>query len=413
MNLSKELTERGFINQFSSENLEDIIDGEKRTVYHGIDPSADSAQAGNMVIWMMLKHLANNGHKIIFLIGGATGMIGDPKPNTERELKDKVVVEDNVVKIKKQAEDFFSDHEVEFVNNLDWLENMSLLEFLREVGKHYTINELVKKDAIATRLQSDTGLSYTEFAYPLLQGYDYYQLFKDKNCTVQIGGSDQWGNIVSGVELVRRKEQTEVFAITAPLVVDKTTGKKFGKSEGNSVWLDKEKTSPYEFYQFWLNVSDENVFDYLKLFTFISLDEVKKIEEKTKDNPGAREAQKTLAQAVTTIVHGEEEVEKVMRINEVFFGKLSFSSLTQDEISVVKKNAPYTPSQNEAQLVDVLVESGLASSKREAKTFIETGAVQISGNKTIDTNLKLSEAEHGKYLFLKRGKKKMSLIEII
>jgi tyrosyl-tRNA synthetase len=214
MSLAQELRERGFIHQISGPSLEAIIDGEKRTIYHGIDPSADSAHAGNLVNWMFLLHLAKAGHKVIFLVGGGTGLIGDPKPEGERQLKEVTEVAENVAKLKAQAEKFFVGHTIEFVNNLEWLGELKFIDFLRDIGKHYTVNELIKKDAIATRLSSDVGLSYTEFAYPLLQGYDYLQLFETKGCTVQVGGSDQWGNIVSGVELVRRKKQAEVYAIT-------------------------------------------------------------------------------------------------------------------------------------------------------------------------------------------------------
>ncbi len=413
MSLSKELKDRGFIHQFSSDNLEDILDGGKRTIYHGIDPSSDSAQVGNMVVWMMLRRLAEAGHKIIFLVGGGTGMIGDPKPNMERELKTSISVQKNVEKIKKQAENFFKGFDIEFVNNLDWLGELKFIDFLRDVGKHYTVNELIKKDAIATRLSSDTGLSYTEFAYPLLQGYDYYQLFKTKGCTVQVGGSDQWGNMVSGVELVRRKEQSEVFAVTVPLVINKNTGKKFGKSEGDTIWLDSKKTSAYTFYQFWLNVSDEVVFDYLKLFTPLSLEDIEKIKETSENNPGERKAQQTLSKSITTLIHGDEEMNKVRRINEVFFGKAALSSLTEEELKIVKEGAPYSTSGDDSSLVDVLVDSELASSKREARTFVETGAVQVGGEKITDTEYKISKSKQGENFLLKRGKKKTSLIEII
>ena len=257
MKLSEQLTARGFIHQFTGESLAEVLDNDKRIIYHGIEPSADSAHVGNMVIWLLLRHLADAGHTIIFLVGGGTGMIGDPKPDAERVLQDESVIDTNVKKIKAQAERLIGGDiaSINFVNNKDWLAKEGLLTFLRDIGKHFTVNELIKKDAISKRLSSDTGLSYTEFAYPLLQGYDYLVLNREYGCDVQVGGSDQWGNIVSGVDLIRRKEQKTVHAITAPLVVDKATGKKFGKSEGNAVWLDSEKTSPYAFYQFWLNTS--------------------------------------------------------------------------------------------------------------------------------------------------------------
>ncbi|MEY3783908.1 MAG: hypothetical protein RLZZ230_230, partial [Candidatus Parcubacteria bacterium] len=381
MNLAHELTERGFIHQISAANLSDIIGGEKRTIYQGIDPSGDSAHVGHMVIWLLLRHLAQTGHKIIFLVGGGTGMIGDPKPDAERQLKDAQAVADNVSKLKAQAEKFFVGYEIEFVNNYDWLGDLKLIDFLRDIGKHYTVNELIKKDAIATRLASDTGLSYTEFAYPLLQGFDYYQLFQAKGCTVQIGGSDQWGNIISGVELIRRKAQTEVFAITVPLVIDKATGKKFGKSEGNAVWLDETKTSPYQFYQFWLNVSDESAVDYLKLFTFLTLEEIEVINQDFKLNPGQRAAQKSLALAVTEIVHGAESAQASQNVSEILFGGKSLEQLGDDEKNILLENAPQQKITSGMTLIDILIETGLATSKREARTFIESGAVSLNGEK--------------------------------
>lgn len=413
MSLANELQEREFINQISSPSLEEIVDGGKRTIYHGIDPSADSAHAGNMVIWMLLKHLANAGHKIIFLVGGATGMIGDPKPDAERELKDPALVLENVKKIKAQAEKFFVGQDIEFVNNLEWLGEMPLLEFLRDVGKHYTVNELIKKEAIANRLKSDTGLSYTEFAYPLLQGYDFYQLFSNKGCTVQVGGSDQWGNIISGVELVRRKAQEEVFAITVPLVIDKATGKKFGKSEGNAVWLDAEKTPPYQFYQFWFNVSDESVVDHLKRFTFLPLDKIEEIKQEFERNPGQRSAQKILAFAVTEIVHGKETAEAAQNVSEILFSGRSMDGLSEAEKEILLANAPTTKVSTGSTVVDVLVEAGLASSKREARTFIESGAVCLGNEKITDVERVLAKEDFtGNLAILRRGKKQLHILSL-
>tara|TARA_B100000508_G_scaffold141049_1_gene145613 strand:- start:6632 stop:7876 length:1245 start_codon:yes stop_codon:yes gene_type:complete len=411
MKLSQELETRGFIHQISGENLAQIVDGEKRTIYHGIDPTADSAHAGNMAVWVLLKHLVNDGHKIIFLVGGGTGMIGDPKPDAERELKTIEQVEENVSKIRAQAEVFFGAEAVEFTNNHEWLAKLTLIEFLRDIGKHYTVNELIKKDAIASRLSSDTGLSYTEFAYPLLQGYDFLELFKSKGCTVQVGGSDQWGNIISGVELIRRKEQAEAFALTVPLIVDKATGKKFGKSEGNAVWLDKEKTSPYEFYQFWLNVSDESVVDYLKLFTFRALDEIEEVEREWSGDPGARLAQKKLAFSVTELVHGEEQAEAAQNVSELLFGGGDIAALNETELVMIKENAPTSAVESGQTVVDVLVNSELAQSKREARTFIESGAISLDGQKidNVEATVNTTEFSNGVGL-LRRGKKQLSIL---
>lgn len=413
MSLARELQERGFVHQISGPSLEAIIDGEKRTIYHGIDPSADSAHAGNFVSWMLLKHLAKAGHRIIFLVGGGTGMIGDPKPDAERQLKDATLVAENVRKLKEQAQRFFSGYDIEFVNNIEWLGELKFIDFLRDIGKHYTVNELIKKDAIATRLSSDTGLSYTEFAYPLLQGYDYLQLFETKGCTVQVGGSDQWGNIVSGVELIRRKRQAEVYAITVPLVIDKSTGKKFGKSEGNAVWLDPQKTSPYQFYQFWLNVDDESVVDHLKRFTSLSLEQIEEVKRSFEKDPGSRIAQKTLAFAVTEIVHGIDVATAVRNVSEILFGERTLENLSEVEREMLLQNAPTSEAVSGTLVVDILVESRLASSKREARTFIESGAISIDGQKIegVDTIITETQAKNGLVL-LKRGKRQLCVIQV-
>ncbi len=409
MKLSEELVARGFINQFTAETLAEIIDVEPRTVYHGIDPTADSAHAGNFVNWMFLRHLANAGHKVIFLVGGGTGMIGDPKPDVERSLVAREVVEERVLKLKAQAEKLVSASGVMFVNNYDWLSELSLIGFLRDIGKHFTVNELIKKDAIATRLNNETGLSYTEFAYPLLQAYDYLTLHRMHGCDLQIGGSDQWGNIVAGVDLVRRIEQKTVHAITTPLIVDKATGKKFGKSEGNAVWLDAEKTSPFAFYQFWLNVSDESVIDYLKLFTFLPLTEITAVEGELITNPGARAAQRRLASEITAFVHGEAVAATVTKVSDVLFGEAAIASLAPAEIALLEANAPLTDAVAGTALVDVLVTAALASSKREARTFIEGGAVSVNGEKVNDVDRTLTESG---LVLLRRGKKQVSLIKV-
>ncbi len=412
MNLTAELQARGFINQASNESLEIIFDSEKRVVYHGIDPSASSAHAGNFVLWMFLKHLVNAGHQVVFLVGGGTGMIGDPKPDSERILKSQEDVNANVTKIKRQAEQFFGREKVIFVDNYDWLGSLKLLDFLRDIGKHFTVNELVKKDAISRRLTSEVGLSYTEFAYPLLQAYDYLNLYKEKNCTLQIGGSDQWGNLVAGVDLIRRVEKAVVYAVTAPLIIDKATGKKFGKSEGNAIWLDPEKTSPYAFYQFWLNVPDESVIEYLKLFTFLPLAEISGLEAEVKNNPSARMAQKKLAAAVTTLVHGEDKCEQVIKVTMCLFGETLIKDLSTDELMVLRDSAPLASVAEDSLLLDSLVESGLVSSKREARTFIETGAVAVNGVKITDIDYRIKKAIDGELVHLKRGKKQVVVLAV-
>jgi len=408
MKLSEVLQSRGFVHQFTAEHLSDIVDKEKRVVYHGFDPSADSIHAGNFVQWMLLRHLADYGHKVILLVGGATGRIGDPKPDSERPLIDEKEINHRVSKMKAQAE-LLLGKTVELVNNYDWFEHIKFIDFLRDVGKHFTVNELIKKEAIATRLQSEVGLSYTEFAYPLVQGFDYLTLYRDKNCTLQTGGSDQWGNMIAGVDLIRRTEQAEAHVLTTPIIVDKATGKKFGKSEGNAIWLDPEKTSPYEFYQFWLNVSDESAVDYLKLFTFLSLDEIASLAADLECNPGERTAQKKLAYEVTQLVHGQSEADLSKEVSEILFGNMDVSDISSAGIAILKTQAPcFTTTSND--LVDVLVETNLASSKREARTFIESGAIKINGEKVsnVDTKVKPDVLP---ITLISRGKKQMVVID--
>lgn len=412
MSLAAELKKRGFIHQTSAESLEDVLDNGPRTIYHGVDPSADSIQAGNFASWMLLRHLKDAGHTVVLLVGGGTGMIGDPKPDVERTLSTPEEVAARVKKIEAQAKRLLGDGVV-FVNNHDWLSKLGLIEFLRDIGKHFTVNELIKKDAIATRLQSDQGLSYTEFAYPLLQGYDFLELYRRHGCTVQVGGSDQWGNMIAGVELIRRKEQIAAHVITIPLIVDKATGKKLGKSEGNSVWLDAEKTSPFAFYQFWFNVGDENVIDYLKIFTRLSLAEIDVIAADFAKNPGSRSAQRRLAEEITIIVHGADKAKMMANVSDIIFGTRSLGLLTESEKVVLLENAPQSVVTAGQQLVEVLVETGLASSKREARTFIESGAVALNSNKITEPATILSD---GLFVFgvaiLRRGKKHVHLLTV-
>ncbi len=417
MKVSEVLQKRGFIHQISGESLTEIVDGDKRTIYHGVDPTADSIHAGNFANWMLLRHLSDAGHKVILLIGGGTGMIGDPKPDVERPLTPPEEVAARVVKLQAQARQLLGGQNVEFVNNHDWLSKLPLIDFLRDIGKHFTVNELIKKDAIATRLAGEHGISYTEFAYPLLQGYDYLELNRTRGCDVQVGGSDQWGNIVAGVDLVRKKERKTVYAITIPLIVDKTTGKKFGKSEGNAVWLDREKTTPYGFYQFWLNVTDDNVIDYLKIFTLLSLEEISDIESTHTGAPEERHAQKILAQKVTTIVHGEETAIAVVTVSNLLFGEGNIAALSAEGKKVLLENAPTFTAKDSVQqgltFVDLLVECGLANSKREARSFIENGAISIAGQKILDVDAVLSSGYFDEGIaLLKRGKKQYVVLEL-
>lgn len=415
MKLSEELAARGFVYQHTGESVAEVFDGASRTIYHGIDPSADSAHVGNMVIWMLLRHLVQAGHKVVFLIGGGTGMIGDPKPDAERDLADESVVVDRVLRLTAQAERLVGGGEqaITFVNNKDWLGSVSLLHFLRDIGKHFTVNELMKKDAIANRLRSDVGISYTEFAYPLLQAYDYLTLYRQYGCDVQVGGADQWGNIVSGVELVRRVEQQTVHAFTVPLITDKATGKKFGKSEGNAVWLDPVKTTPYEFYQFWFNVSDENVEDYLKVFTVLPLDEITDIIQVWEKDPASRSAQQHLAYTVTAYVHGTDTAQQVQNASTCVFGGSTVANLSPEEVELVKTQLPFQSVSADTTIVDVVVIAGLATSKREARTFMESGAITIDGSKCLNGSLLVGVYKQATpYVLLKRGKKQYALVEV-
>lgn len=389
-----------------------LLDKGSKTIYHGVDPTADSIHAGNFASWMLLSHLVKAGHKVILLVGGGTGMIGDPKPDVERPLTPPEEVAKRVEKLQKQAKRLMGNSII-FVNNHEWLAKLNLIDFLRDIGKHFTVNELIKKDAIANRLKGDQGISYTEFAYPLLQGYDFLELYTRYGCDIQVGGSDQWGNIIAGVELIRRKKQATAYALTIPLIIDKATGKKFGKSEGNAIWLDPEKTSPFTFYQFWFNVSDENVIDYLKIFTFLPLTDIGEIAREFQKNPGARMAQKTLAEAITTIVHGAETARTIANVSDIIFGSRSLGMITEAEKTILLENAPTTEVKGGEALAEVLVTAGLATSKREARTFMESGAVTLNGNKITDTAAIVNE---GQFVFglaiLRRGKKQVQVLKL-
>ena len=376
--LSEILKSRGYVYQHSSEKLEEITDGPKRTVYLGIDPTADSIHVGNLAAYMLLRCFAEAGHKVILIVGGGTGMIGDPKPDVERPLLDGATISARVKKLKVQSEKLLGGIEVEVINNADWLTKLNLVEFLRDVGKYFTVNSLVKKEAIEARMESEEGISFTEFSYPLLQAYDFWHLYKEYKCDVQIGGSDQWGNIVAGVELIRRKENRIACALTIPIITDNANGKKFGKSEGNAVWLDPEMTSPYQFYQFWLNTSDESVGDYLKLFTMLGEMEIAAALELHKRSPQERHAQQILAREVTTLVHGEIAAQTAEKVSQVLFGDGSLD-VDKETMSMLKSSAPSAEVAAQTSILDVLVSSGLANSKGEARRFVGDKAVRLNG----------------------------------
>ena len=411
ISLANELRERGFIYQFSTENLEDILD-KKRTIYLGVDPNADSIHVGHLVTYMLAYHLVQAGHKLILLVGGATALIGDPSgKDQERPYQEKDDVAKNALSLTKQIENLLKIDNIEMVNNYDWFSEMNVMEFLRETGKHFTVNNMIRKDSVAKRIQSENGISFTEFSYTLLQGYDYFYLNKEKGCDLQIGGSDQWGNIVSGIELIRRKTSKEVYGITVPLILDKSTGKKFGKSEGNAVWLDAEKTSPYVFYQFWLNMNDVDVLSNLKLFTILNLDEIAKLENEIKTYPEQRLAQKTLAYEMTKFVHGEITAKEVKIISEILFSGEGIEGLDELGKEMILREAPSFNVYESMGLVDILVDSKLAKSKREAREFIENGAVSIDNDKITDTMFRLDpKLTKNTLAILKRGKKNKCIL---
>ncbi len=413
MKLSEELLKRGFIYQYSTEDLGEILDGAPRVVYLGIDPTAEAIHVGNLVPYMLLNHLLKAGHKVILLIGGGTALIGDPSGrDAERELATTDVVSARAKKMEENIKKL-TVGDIQFVNNYDWLSKLSAVEFLRDVGKHFTVNSLIKKDAISARLNSENGISYTEFSYALLQSYDFFHLHTNFGVDLQIGGSDQWGNITGGIDYVRRTTGDSVYGLTMQLVVDKATGKKFGKSMGNAVWLDANLTSPYELYQFWFNTADDSVIDYLRLFTFLSLEVIEEIEKAHAEAPEKRIAQLRLADEVVTFVHGKDASDAAKKVTEVLFGKAVLGTLTDIELEVMTKHAPKSQVKEGTSLVDVLIETGLAASKREARTFIVSKAVSVNEAIIEDAEAVVTEKDYGKLAIIRKGKKSRVLIEFV
>ena len=378
MQLSEELQWRGFWNQTTFTN-DKLIDSENFTLYLGTDPSADSLHVGHLAVYMMVRHFLERGHKVFLLVGGGTGMIGDMRDTEERSLLSYAEIEHNKRALKAQVSQIFAGRDFTLVDNADWLGNLELIPFLRDIGKNFNMADLIGREFFKARIDNGKGLSFAEFTYTLLQGYDFWYLFKHHGVNLQIGGSDQWGNLVSGVELIRKKENAEVYAMTAPLLINKSTGRKFGKSEGGAVWLDETKTSVYKFYQFWLNVDDESAIEYMKIFTMLDRDTIEAIAENHAVNPGARSAQKVLAREVTDIVHGVNRRESVERVTEVLFGGGDFRQLSDDDLDALAKEIPRVDVG--VGVIEALVVSGAVSSNGEAKRLLKSGAISLNGEK--------------------------------
>ncbi|HEJ6697391.1 TPA: tyrosine--tRNA ligase [Staphylococcus aureus] len=413
--LIEDLKWRGLIYQQTDEQgIEDLLNKEQVTLYCGADPTADSLHIGHLLPFLTLRRFQEHGHRPIVLIGGGTGMIGDPSGKSEeRVLQTEEQVDKNIEGISKQMHNIFefgTDHGAVLVNNRDWLGQISLISFLRDYGKHVGVNYMLGKDSIQSRLEH--GISYTEFTYTILQAIDFGHLNRELNCKIQVGGSDQWGNITSGIELMRRMYgQTDAYGLTIPLVT-KSDGKKFGKSESGAVWLDAEKTSPYEFYQFWINQSDEDVIKFLKYFTFLGREEIDRLEQSKNEAPHLREAQKTLAEEVTKFIHGEDALNDAIRISQALFSG-DLKSLSAKELKDGFKDVPQvTLSNDTTNIVEVLIETGISPSKRQAREDVNNGAIYINGERQQDVNYALAPEDKidGEFTIIRRGKKKYFMV---
>ncbi|MCQ1468897.1 tyrosine--tRNA ligase [Staphylococcus aureus] len=413
--LIEDLKWRGLIYQQTDEQgIEDLLNKEQVTLYCGADPTADSLHIGHLLPFLTLRRFQEHGHRPIVLIGGGTGMIGDPSGKSEeRVLQTEEQVDKNIEGISKQMHNIFefgTDHGAVLVNNRDWLGQISLISFLRDYGKHVGVNYMLGKDSIQSRLEH--GISYTEFTYTILQAIDFGHLNRELNCKIQVGGSDQWGNITSGIELMRRMYgQTDAYGLTIPLVT-KSDGKKFGKSESGAVWLDAEKTSPYEFYQFWINQSDEDVIKFLKYFTFLGKEEIDRLEQSKNEAPHLREAQKTLAEEVTKFIYGEDALNDAIRISQALFSG-DLKSLSAKELKDGFKDVPQvTLSNDTTNIVEVLLETGISPSKRQAREDVNNGAIYINGERQQDVNYALAPEDKidGEFTIIRRGKKKYFMV---
>lgn len=425
MNLIEELQWRGMIQDIMP-GTEEQLKKEMTTGYVGFDPTAESLHIGSLVPILLLMHLQKAGHKPIALVGGATGMVGDPSGKSEeRTLLSEEILQRNQAGVKKQLEKFLDfdptkPNAAEMANNYDWFKDMNFLHFIRDIGKHITVNYMMGKDSVKNRLEGDAGMSFTEFTYQLVQGYDFYWLYQNKNCKLQMGGSDQWGNIVTGTELIRRKCGGEAFAFTCPLI-KKADGDKFGKTEQGNIWLDAEKTTPYRFYQFWLNTSDTDAEKWIKIFTFLNKDEIENIITEHEKDPGKRVLQKTLAKEVTLFVHGNEEFEKAIDITAKLFANQNAlaESLSIEDLEGMEGVQKFDFSSKKIEtgidVVSFLAEVGVFSSKSEARKMILGGGVSINRIKVDNLQLSIDRSLllHEKYLLIQKGKKNYYLIKII
>lgn len=403
MTLSEELLWRGFINQHTFADITDL-DKEPLTFYWGVDPSGPSMTIGHLAPAMMIRHFINHGYKAVVLIGGATGMIGDPDgKKQERDLQSVEQIESNKNNIVKQYRQIFAGEDFDVVDNYDWFKNMGYLEFLREIGKKVPMSQLLDREFIKTRLGDDgQGISYAEFSYNLIQGYDFLHLYREKNATLQVAGGDQWGNAITGVQLIKKLEGADANVVTTPLIINKATGVKFGKSEAGAVWLDPTLTTPYQYYQFWLNVDDESAKDLIKKYTLLGKEEIEKLIEEHDVQPQDRILQRTLADESTRIVHGEERVNSVKAIVAVLFEGGQAVDLSDADIEMLASEIPTVPS--EMQLVEALVEPGVAKSRSDARRLLAGGAVKLNGEKTSDEQYQLAPRD-----LVKVGKNKFIL----
>jgi tyrosyl-tRNA synthetase len=425
MQLIEELRWRGLLQDIMP-GTEEQLNKEMTSGYIGFDPTSDSLHIGSLVPILLLVHLQRGGHRPIALVGGATGMVGDPSGKSEeRNLLSEETLQHNLSCVKKQLEKFLDfdtskPNAAKMVNNYDWFKQFTFLDFIRDIGKHITVNYMMAKDSVKKRLEGESGMSFTEFTYQLVQGYDFYYLYTHENCKLQMGGSDQWGNIVTGTELIRKKAGGEAFAFTCPLMT-KADGGKFGKTEKGNVWLDAGKTTPYQFYQFWLNASDEDAEKWIKIFTFLSKENILQLTNQHQENPSERILQKTLAREITVFVHGEKEYEQALETTQKLFGK---NQLPIDELGVndlenmegiIKSEYPMNRFVNNCDVVGFLAEIGSFSSKSEARKMIQNGGVSINRQKVTDPLMILSPELllHDQYILIQKGKKNYYLVKVV